>query len=63
MIKLNIIKEMEEKYKIEQKNIMKTTTKYCEKKQKIDTENYLTKKKIQKGNMEEIDIIICVRES
>ena len=35
---------------------MKITKKDCENKPKIHTENYLTKKKMKKENMEEIDI-------
>lgn len=39
-----------------QKNIMKTAKKDCKNKRKINIENYLTRKKIYKERMEEIDI-------
>ena len=41
---------------------MKIMKKDCENKQKINIENYLTKKKIKKENMEEIDIKICLKK-
>lgn len=42
-----------------QKNIMKTAKKDCKNKRKINIENYLTRKKIYKERMEEIDIEVC----
>ena len=41
---------------------MKITNKDCKSKQEINIENYLTKKKIQIGNIEEIDIKICLKK-
>ena len=59
MIKLLIINKIKRNYLIEHKNIMKITKRDCKSKQKISIENYLTKKKIKKENMNEIDIKIC----
>ena len=41
---------------------MKMTKKDCESKQEIDIENYLTKKKMKKENLEEIDVKICLKK-
>ena len=41
---------------------MKITKKDCENKQKINIENYLKEKKIEKKNAEEIDIKICLKK-
>ena len=41
---------------------MKITKKDCESKQKVNIENYLTRKKINKENMEEIDIKIFLKK-
>ena len=41
---------------------MKRTKKDCESKQKLDIENYITKKKIEKESMEELDIKICLKK-
>ena len=38
------------------------TKKDCESKQEIDIENYLTKKKMKKENLEEIDVKICLKK-
>ena len=41
---------------------MKMIKKHEESKQEIKTEIYLKKKKIKRENMEEIDIIICLKK-
>ena len=46
--KLLIIKKIKRNYQIEQKNIMKITKKDCKSKQKINVDNYLTRKKQKK---------------
>ena len=46
--KLLIIKKIKRNYQIEQKSIMKITKKDCKSKQKINVDNYLTRKKQKK---------------
>ena len=41
---------------------MKIIEKDCKSKQEINIENYLTKKRKSKKNMEEIDIKICLKK-
>ena len=41
---------------------MKIAKNDCKSKQKVNIENYLTRKKINKENMEEIDIKICLKK-
>ena len=42
---------------------MKITKKNCESEQKINIENYLTKKKVKKENMEKIYFKICLKKT
>ena len=46
----------------DQKNIMKIIKKDWQRKEKLNIENYLLKEKIYKENIEEIDIIICLKK-
>ena len=41
---------------------MKIIKKDCESKQKINIQNYLTKRKMKKENMEETDMKICLKK-
>ena len=41
---------------------MKITKKDCENKQKVNIENYPTKRKMKRENMEEIGIKICLKK-
>ena len=46
----------------DQKNIMKIIKKDWQRKEKLNIENYLLKEKIYKENIEEIDVIICLKK-